>query len=248
MFDRLRIATFTLILTTAATANAAVVCVPNDAIDGSCTGGMGAATVSAGVALASLGGGDTVLVAPGTYVENVTIDRNLALLSTGGRAVTTIQGISGRRRPRRHPRVEQHDRPCEIGGVGQGFTIVGIDNGSPGIENAAVYFQGNHSNAQVLDNEIVANGDAGLMTEFGARHLRLRHRRQRVLGTDLRRAGPRRLRLRQPVLAAERPAPARRDRLRRGLPQHLQHHVHEQRRQRHRRRHQRQHRRAGHGG
>lgn len=55
-----------------------------------------------------------------------------------------------------------------IGAPGQGFTIVGIDNGSPGIENAAVYFQGSHSGAQVIDNEIVANGDGGLITEFGA--------------------------------------------------------------------------------
>jgi hypothetical protein len=154
----------TLAATTAV--NAAVVCVPNDAIDGSCTGGMGAATVSAGVALASMGGGDTVLVAPGTYVENVSIDRNLALLSTGGRAVTTIQGISGLG-ALGAIRVTNNTTGVQIGGVGQGFTIVGIDNGSAGLENAAVYFQGNHSNAQVRDNEIVANGDAGLMTEFG---------------------------------------------------------------------------------
>lgn len=152
---------------TAATAQAAVICVPNDAIDGSCTAGMGAATVNAGVALASLGGGDTVLVAPGTYVENVTIDRNIFLLSTGGRAVTTIEGVSGFG-ALGAIRVTNNTTGVQIGATGQGFTVVGIDNGSPGLENAAVYFQGNHSNAEVRDNEIVANGDAGLMTEFGA--------------------------------------------------------------------------------
>jgi len=157
----------TTIVMAASGAQAAVVCVPNDAIDGSCTGGMGAATVSAGVALASPGGGDTVLVAPGTYVENVTIDRDLTLLSTGGRAVTTIQGVSGIG-ALGAIRVSNNTTGVQIGAVGQGFTIVGIDNGSAGLENAAVYFQGNHSNAQVRDNEIVANGDAGLMTEFGA--------------------------------------------------------------------------------
>ena len=39
--------------------------------------------------------GDTVLVSPGTYTENVTISKSLTLLSTGGRDDTTIQGISG---------------------------------------------------------------------------------------------------------------------------------------------------------
>ena len=56
----------------------------------------------------------------------------------------------------------------QIGDMGQGFTILGIDNGFPGVENAAVYFQGNHSNAHIIDNEIVAQGDSGLMTEWGA--------------------------------------------------------------------------------
>ena len=52
----------------AAPASAIVVCVPNDAIDGSCTGGSGSPTIAGGVALANPLGGDTVLVAPGTYV------------------------------------------------------------------------------------------------------------------------------------------------------------------------------------
>ena len=56
----------------------------------------------------------------------------------------------------------------QIGATGKGFTVIGIDNGLPGIENFAVWFQGSHSGAQVIDDEIVANGDAALMTEFGA--------------------------------------------------------------------------------
>lgn len=56
----------------------------------------------------------------------------------------------------------------QIGAPGQGFTIIGIDNGAPGVENAAVYYQGNHSGARVQSNKVVANGDHGLLTEFGA--------------------------------------------------------------------------------
>lgn len=69
-----------VILAAAAPASAVVVCVPNDAIDGSCTGGFGSATIAGGIALANPGGGDTVLVAPGTYVENVNINRNVTLV------------------------------------------------------------------------------------------------------------------------------------------------------------------------
>jgi hypothetical protein len=110
--------------------------------------------------------GQTLNVLPGAYTENVTINKNLALLSTGGRDVTTINGI---------PNgalgtilVTNNTTAVTIGAPGQGFTINGIDNPSPGIESAAVYFQGSHSGAQVRDNLIVANGDGGLSTEFGA--------------------------------------------------------------------------------
>ena len=107
--------------------------------------------------------GTAVAVKPGTYVENVTIDKDLTLVSTGGRAVTTIEGVSSA-------------APLALGtlrvtgnttGVTiEGFTILGIDNDLPGIENAAIYFQGNHSGAEVLDNDVVALGDHGLLTEY----------------------------------------------------------------------------------
>jgi hypothetical protein len=44
----------------------------------------------------------------------------------------------------------------------------GIDNGAPGIENAAIYFQGNHDGATIQGNEIEAAGDHGFLTEYGA--------------------------------------------------------------------------------
>ncbi|MCK6555063.1 hypothetical protein L6Q96_10860 [Candidatus Binatia bacterium] len=153
-------------LGTAVPARAAVVCVPNDGIDGSCTSGLGAATIGAGVALAAAGGGDTVLVDDGAYVENVGIDRQIVLKSRNGRALTTITGITNGALGT--IRITAGVNGVQIGDIGQGFTIVGIDNPSPGLESAAVYFQGNHAGAVVSDNEIVAAGDAGLMTEYGA--------------------------------------------------------------------------------
>lgn len=111
--------------------------------------------------------GDEIVVAPGTYVENVLINKNLTLKSTGGAAVTTIEGISGVG-ALGAIQVTSNTTGLTIGGAGEGFTILGIDNGLPGIENAAVYFQGNHSNAHVEGNTITAQGDAGLLTEYGA--------------------------------------------------------------------------------
>lgn len=151
---------------TATPASADVVCVPNDGIDGTCTSGMGAATINAGIALAAPG--DTVLVDDGTYTEFVLLNKSIALLSRNGRAVTTIDPPSTPTSTLGTVRVTSGTNGAQIGAPGQGFTINGVDNTSPGLESAALYFQGSHSNAQVIDNEIVAAGDAGLQTEFGA--------------------------------------------------------------------------------
>ncbi|MCS6866920.1 MAG: right-handed parallel beta-helix repeat-containing protein [Gemmataceae bacterium] len=110
--------------------------------------------------------GGTVSVTAGTYVENVTIDKNLTLVSTDGRAATTIEGISGVG-ALGTVRITNNTSGVTLGDVGRGFTIRGIDNGLPAVENAAVYFQGPHSNARVVGNEIIANGDSAMLTEFG---------------------------------------------------------------------------------
>lgn len=145
--------------------SATVICVPNVGIAGTCD--VAAASIGAGIALANVGGGDIVLVGPGTWSEFVTIDRSLALRSTGGRAVTTIAPPVTPTANLGTVRVAPGVNGVEIGGPSSGFTIQGVDNVSPGIESAAVYFQGNHSIVTVRDNEIVAAGDAGLMSEFG---------------------------------------------------------------------------------
>src|SRR5262245_38498418 len=93
-----------LLLVPATSRAAAVVCVPNLAVDGSCT--AAASSIQAAVDAASAG--DTVLVGPGTYAETVTaghggvttgapgldIDKAIVLKSTAGAATTTIS-VSG---------------------------------------------------------------------------------------------------------------------------------------------------------
>ena len=121
------------------------------------------ATIQAGVDAATVG--STVLVAPGTYAENVTIDKSIDLLSTGGREVTTIQGSVDSELGTIFLRPGADD--VQIGAVGQGFTIVGFDDGgNPGLERAAIYFQGDHQNVSVVGNEVVAAGELALVTEF----------------------------------------------------------------------------------
>ncbi|WP_113911944.1 calcium-binding protein [Roseovarius dicentrarchi] len=49
----------------------------------------------------------------------------------------------------------------------EGLTIIGI-NGNGAIEKAAVYIQGANTGLRVIDNDVVARGDAGLMSEYGS--------------------------------------------------------------------------------
>jgi hypothetical protein len=129
------------------------------------TAGEMHATIQAAVTAANPG--DIILVSPGTYTENVTINKTLVLESTGGRAVTTIAGISGVGAVGT-VRVTSGANGVVLGGAGKGFTVLGVDNGSPGIENAALYFQGGQTGVQILGNEIVAAGDHALVAEFSS--------------------------------------------------------------------------------
>ena len=114
--------------------------------------------------------GFTVLVAPGIYNENVEIGVSINLLSSGGRLETTIRGSAapGGAETGTVYILDGTD-DVQIGAAGQGFTIVGFDNPlAPGIETAAVYIDGDQTNIDIIDNEIAANGEAGLLTEWGA--------------------------------------------------------------------------------
>src|SRR5690606_32272670 len=100
-------------------------------------------------------------------VGNIRINKNLSLLSVDGRDTTILEGVSNAGALGTIT-VLSGTTGVQIGDTGAGFTVIGIDNGAPGIENAALYFQGNHSNAVIRGNDLRANGDEALITEYGA--------------------------------------------------------------------------------
>ncbi|MCZ4353868.1 right-handed parallel beta-helix repeat-containing protein, partial [Roseovarius aestuarii] len=119
-------------------------------------------------AINAAGAGDTVRVSAGVYTENVTISTSgITLESVDGRDATVIDGISGAGSLGAVV-LASGANDVTIGGTGKGFTINGIDNGNPAVENAAVYIQGAHNNLTIQGNEIVANGDSGMTSEYSA--------------------------------------------------------------------------------
>lgn len=127
----------------------------------------GYTTIGAAIAAASaISGPVTILVAAGTYAENVTIGRsNLALLSLDGRATTIIDGLDAGSE-QGAIQVLAGQSGVTIGAAGQGFTIRGI-NGNGSSEKAAIYLVGNQTGITIAANELVARGDSALTSEFG---------------------------------------------------------------------------------
>ncbi len=115
--------------------------------------------------------GYDVVVLPGTYAENVTISAGIDLISLGGSGSTIIQGVAGGPENGTVTIVGGTDN-VSIGTDGtDGFTIVGFDNGNPGIEQAAVYVTGGADpteNFHLIGNELQANGEAALLSEWNA--------------------------------------------------------------------------------
>ncbi|MEM9885875.1 MAG: right-handed parallel beta-helix repeat-containing protein [Bacteroidota bacterium] len=109
---------------------------------------------------------DVIEVKDGTYNENVTIDKAITLQSVNGAANTIIQGSDNGVLGTLFLPNGVDD--VTIGGTGTGFTIIGFDNDNGAVEAAAVYLQGAHQNITIQDNEIVADGEAGLLSEFNA--------------------------------------------------------------------------------
>lgn len=123
------------------------------------------ALIQQGVHFADDAGGATVTVGDGVYAENVSINKGLKLISLNGRAATKIEGISGAS-AEATVQIENDANNVQVGDIGKGFTIVGFDNGNPASENAAVYLRGNHSNIDLIGNDIVANGDLALLSLY----------------------------------------------------------------------------------
>ncbi|MFZ4590362.1 MAG: right-handed parallel beta-helix repeat-containing protein [Ignavibacteria bacterium] len=113
--------------------------------------------------------GDNIIVSNGTYIENITITgKNVKIVSVSGRSVTTIQGIPNAGK-NGTVSIAGPTNGFQLGDIGQGFTIIGIDNGASGIENAAVYFiGGSHTNNIIKGNDVRANGDEAFMCEYNA--------------------------------------------------------------------------------
>tara|TARA_R110002110_G_scaffold413827_1_gene642006 strand:- start:4847 stop:9793 length:4947 start_codon:yes stop_codon:yes gene_type:complete len=124
-----------------------------------------AGSIQNGVNVASTAGA-TVTVADGNYAENVTINKsNLTLLSENGRDATTITGqVSGPGNGAVY--VNTGSNNLKLGGDGKGFTIVGFDSASAGLEKAAVYIGGSNSGSTIEGNRITAAGEAGLLTDY----------------------------------------------------------------------------------
>ncbi len=124
------------------------------------------ALIQQGVWLANDAGGATVNVGNGTYNENILVNKGLKLQSKNGRGSTTINGIAGAGALGTIV-IGDGVNNVQVGDTGKGFTINGFDSANPAVENAAVYLQGTHDTITIKGNEIVANGDSALASEYG---------------------------------------------------------------------------------
>lgn len=118
-------------------------------------------------AIAAANPGDIIECAAGTYNENVLINKNnITLRSVAGRSMTTIAGtFSGGNNA--SLAIADNTNGVTVGGQNQGFTIIGFD-GTGSLEAAALYLLGAHTNIRIEGNEIVANGDHGLLANYNA--------------------------------------------------------------------------------
>ena len=117
--------------------------------------------------------GYQVLVLPGTYNENLTIDVSIELVSLGGRDVTTIVGdVSGSENATVTVKAGVDDVSIGTDGT-DGFTMIGFDKGNPAVEQSVVYLLKDASgdpteNFHLIGNELQANGEAALLSDWNA--------------------------------------------------------------------------------
>ncbi|MGI2034674.1 DUF5801 repeats-in-toxin domain-containing protein [Rhizobium panacihumi] len=117
-------------------------------------------------ASASVAGAVKIVVAAGTYDENLVIDRdNLTLISRDGADTTIINGVqSGTEQGAIE--IKTGADAITIGSIGHGFTVFGL-NGNGASEKAAIYIQGDHNSITIQGNTVTAQGDEALLTEYG---------------------------------------------------------------------------------
>lgn len=112
-------------------------------------------------AVDAAGANDVIIVAPGTYNENLVINRSdITLVSVDGSGTTVINPLNATLDA---VNINSTFDNVTIGDVGHGFTITGGD-GPPAIERAAIYLSGGNDNIVIRGNNLVANGDSALTT------------------------------------------------------------------------------------
>ncbi len=114
-------------------------------------------------AIPRVAAGGKIIVAPGTYTGNLTINKQgISMVSTGGAAVTHIQSTVVAQNT---IAISSGINNINIGAPGKGFTITGFDSNGQ-IETGAIYLLGSHTNITIEGNNIVANGEHGIGSNF----------------------------------------------------------------------------------
>ena len=139
---------------------------------GGCGGAPDCYTTIQAAVNAAAGGSPTITVFPGTYVENVVINKDLTLMSDAGAALTTIEGISPTSYQGAiniYPLPGNAIATVTIGGAsGHGFTIKGNDNSSAGVESSAIIIGNNDFSTmrrvEISANKIICQGESAILT------------------------------------------------------------------------------------
>jgi hypothetical protein len=137
---------------------------------GTCTGNAPCyTTIQAAVDAAAAN--ETISVGPGTYNENINIDKALTLISSEGRISTIINGSDPAPTipyPNGTITIRNNTSNVRIGASGQGFTLNGYDITNPAQEAGAIALNGAGpiNNITIEGNEIVANGEHGIIQNY----------------------------------------------------------------------------------
>lgn len=124
-------------------------------------GSQGAPFLTITHALTTVPANTTIIVQDGNYTENIVINKNVWVMSQNGRGVTTLTGSTT------SIATVDFQGTTQNAGI-KGFKIIGFDRGNPGSEDAAVYLEGTtHQTLSILDNELVADGEAALLSASG---------------------------------------------------------------------------------
>lgn len=114
-----------------------------------------------------------VVVDDGTFNENLNVNKPLTLASVNGSGATTVQGSSAQSVALGGGNTGTiciGSNDVSIGSSGaDGFLIRGYDVANPAVEHGAIYLKGSaQTGLAILGNDIVADGEAGLLSAYGS--------------------------------------------------------------------------------